>query len=219
MKELQLSFLHPSFDAMQKKYGCPKLNAIYGGGCIHKPNVCFVFMNPTGRNVASSPNWEGMRAQWLGTKNIWKLFYRIGYLKEDTFLEIMRRKPKDWDPSFARHLYEELAQNKIYITNLAKCTQEDARPLPNTVFKEYLHLLEKEIEILDPKYIVTFGNQVSSIILGQNISVSKVRGEFFLKEIGRKKYPIYPTFYPVGQGMRNIDLAIQDILNILAECQ
>ena len=47
----------------------------------------FVFMNPTGRNIASSPNWKGRRSPWIGTKNIWKLFYRVGLLSERIYEE------------------------------------------------------------------------------------------------------------------------------------
>ncbi len=35
---------------------------------------------------------------------------------------------------------------------------------------KYLNLLEKEIDIIRPKVIVTLGNQVSSIVLNKNIS-------------------------------------------------
>lgn len=56
--------------------------SIYNGGCTKNPNICFVFMNPTGRNIASCPEWKGRRSPWIGTKNIWKLFYKIGLLME-----------------------------------------------------------------------------------------------------------------------------------------
>ena len=36
----------------------------------------------------------------------------------------------------------------LFITNLGKCTQIDARALPDNVYENYLHLLEKEIEII-----------------------------------------------------------------------
>lgn len=54
----------------------------YNGGCTENPNICFVFMNPTGRNIASYPQWKGRRSPWIGKKNIWKLFYKIGLLME-----------------------------------------------------------------------------------------------------------------------------------------
>ena len=71
-------------------------------------------MNPTGKNIASDKSWKGRKSPWLGTKNIWKLFYKVD-------------------------------------------------------------LLFKEINIIKPKIIITFGNQVSSIILNKKISVSENR--------------------------------------------
>ena len=56
--------------------------SIYNGGYTKNPNICFVFMNPTGRNIASCPQWKGRRSPWIGKKNIWKLFYKIGLLME-----------------------------------------------------------------------------------------------------------------------------------------
>ena len=51
-------------------------------------NICFIFMNPTGRNMAVDPGWKGKRSPWIGTKNIWKLFYSIGLLDEKIYKEI-----------------------------------------------------------------------------------------------------------------------------------
>lgn len=217
IEEIQVTALHKEFDALQKIYGDPKLDSIYGAGCIDNPNILFVFMNPTSKNVASSKEWNGLKAQWLGTKNIWKLFYRIGLIDTSIYSIIETLKPSEWDSTFALKLYQNICENKIYITNLGKCTQIDAKPLPNKVFKEYLNLLEREIDYIKPKMIITFGNQVSSIILNQNISVSQCRGSYYLKKINHIDYKVYPVYYPVGQGMRNIDTAISDILQIMKE--
>lgn len=42
-------------------------------------------------------------------------------------------------------------KHHYYVTNLAKCTQLDARPLPDSVYKEYLALLYQEIDLIRPK--------------------------------------------------------------------
>ena len=111
----------------------------------------------------------------------------------------------------AETVYENVKKHKYFITNLGKCTQIDARPLPDKIFQNYLHLLEQEISIVNPKVIILLGNQVSSIFLHQNISVSQVRKKEFEKEIHGKKYPCYAVFYPVGNGRFNIDKSIEDI--------
>ena len=57
---------------------------------------------------------------------------------------------------------------------------------------------------------MTFGNQVSSIVLGKNISVSQCRKQHFSKNIDGKLYKVYPVYYPIGNGMMNIDKTIED---------
>ncbi len=208
---IRLEDLKDQYDKLQMKYGAKELKAIYNGGCINNPDICFIFMNPTGKNIASNPNWKGRRLPWIGTKNIWKLFYKLDLLDEKVYEEIQKRKPQDWDESFADLVYENVEKYKYFITNLGKCTQVDARILPDSVYTEYLGLLLKEIEIINPKIIITFGNQVSSIVLNQNISVSKYRKQRFVKSIKGKEYKIYPVYYPIGNGMMNIDKAIEDI--------
>ncbi len=212
---MKISDLNSEYDKLQQKYGAKELLSIYNGGCIENPNICFVFMNPTGKNIASDPNWRGRRSPWIGTKNIWKLFFRIGLLDEKIYTEIQKRKPQEWDEVFADLVYDNVEKHKYFITNLGKCTQIDARILPNSVYSQYLDLLCKEIEIIEPKIIITLGNQVSSIVLDRNISVSQCRKQCIQKDIAGKSYKVYPVYYPIGNGMMNIDKAIEDLEYII----
>jgi len=199
------------YDKMQKQYGEKKLHAITNGGCYKNPKICFVFMNPTGRNIASLSDWKGIHSPWIGTKNVWKLFFRLGILRNETFDKIQSIKGCEWTEDFAKEVYEELEKNGIYITNLGKCTQIDARPLPDSVYLKYLKYLEKEIELINPKVIILFGNQVSSIVLKEKISVSTSRKKEYIKKINKKDYKCFPVYYPIGNGIFNIDKSIEDI--------
>ena len=212
---MNIKDLNVEYDKLQLEYGEPTLSSIYNGGCEKNPYVCFVFMNPTGKNIASTREWKGRRSPWIGTKNIWKLFYRIGIIDIDLFDNIKSKKACEWTEEFADLVYKEIENKKVFITNLGKCTQIDARPLPDRVLKEYLELLYKEIEIINPKKIIVFGNQVSSIFLNKKICVKSVRRQEFKMKIGDKDYPVYSVFYPIGNGMRNIDLAVEDLNYIL----
>lgn len=214
---MKLKDLYKEYDLLQKEYGSPELNSIYNGGCEKNPDICFIFMNPTGRNVASKREWNGIRAPWIGTKNIWKLFNKIELLNDDLYQEIYKKKPNEWDEDFALKIYNDVNENKYFINNLGKCTQIDARPLPDSVYLKYLDLLKKEIDIINPKIIITFGNQVSSILLNQEISVSKCRKKYYNLEINNNTYKIYPVYYPIGNGIFNIDKAIEDLKYILKE--
>ncbi len=208
---MHLEDLKKEYDNLQSKYGAKELHAIYSGGCTKNPDICFVFMNPTGKNNAAKMEWNGLRAPWISTKNIWDLFYQTDLLNFSIYSHIKAIKGKDWTETFAKEVYEDVEKHKYFITNLGKCTQIDARALKDCVLEKYLNLLEKEIEIVQPKVIILFGNQVSSIVLKEKISVSKCRKKKFEKKINGQKYSFYAVFYPVGNGRYNLDKAIEDI--------
>lgn len=69
----------------------------------------------------------------------------------------------------------------------------------------------KEIEIVNPKKIVLFGNQVSSIVLNKKISVSEYRKTSVDLTIGNHSYHCFPVYYPVGNGFFNAPKAIEDL--------
>jgi uracil-DNA glycosylase len=200
---------------LQQKHGDSKLDPIISGGERNRPDICFIFMNPTARNIASSPTWSSIKAPWIGTKNIWRFFSEVDLLEKGILEEINEKKPEEWSYKFAEKIYSNLKSSRVYVTNLAKCTQPDARPLPNSVFRDYLPLLENEMLLVNPKKIVTFGNQVSSIVLQKNISVSKSRRVPYEIRMGSSIYPTYPVYYPIGQGQRNISNALEDVAWIL----
>lgn len=215
----KLSELQDKFNEMQNIYGAEELNCIYGGGCEKGADVCLVFMNPTKRNVATSKAWTGIRTQWLGTKEIWKYLTAIGLLDTELNAEIQTKKTAGWTPEFCEKVYREVKNKKLYITNLAKCSQVDARPLNDNVFMQYLDLLKQEIDIVNPKKVILFGNQVSSIVLGEKITVSTCRKKKFILKTSKRNYETYCVFYPVGNGRFNITESIEDckfaLVNVL----
>ena len=213
---MNLDELNSEYDRLQQLYGAKELTAVYNGGCVNRPDVCFVFMNPTGKNPSANPGWKGRRAPWIGTKNIWKLFHQIGLLSDNVFNNIQQLRPNQWTEEFADNIYNDVSKHKVFITNLGKCTQLDARPLPDSVYLEYLELLHQEVNIVKPKIIVSMGNQVSSILLGKKISVSQCRKQGYMKDIMGHNYTIYPVYYPVGNGMMNMGKAVEDLNYILS---
>ncbi len=213
---MQIIELHPEIDRLQLIHGSPKLMPVYGAGCVNKPDIMFIFMNPTGRNVSAHATWVGLRAPWLGTKNIWGLLYKLKLLSGANYKLTQTLRAGEWTEDFAEAIYRELAKNKVYVTNLAKCTQDDARILHNSIFKKYLENTRREISLIRPKKIVLFGNQVSSIILNKPIVVSKYKGaQSETLKIKNAAFRVYPVYYPVGQGQRNMPLAIKRIKRIL----
>ncbi len=206
-----LDELIKEYNKLQLKYGDINLDSINFGGCKTNPDICYVFMNPTGRNIAANKEWKGLKAPWIGTKNVWDLFYKLNVIDEELFLKIKSKPGKAWTEEFANEVYKKVASNKIYITNLAKCTQKDARPLPDEIYEKYLELFLREIDIINPKKIILFGNQISTVVLKEKISISKVRKQQFLLN---NKYKCYCVYYPVGNGRFNMDKSIEDITYI-----
>lgn len=175
-------------------------------------------MNPTARNISAHKAWQGLRAPWIGTKEVWKMIRSLNIISDPKILNnVIDLKPEHWDEELAKDLYSELAQNSIYITNIAKCTQIDARALPNSTFKAYLPSMLKEIFLISPRSIISFGNQVSSILLSKPLSVSNYKEtEHEILIAKGKKFKVYPTYYPVGQGMRNMPKAVLRIRSIIS---
>ena len=216
---MNLNDLNKEYDKLQIKYGAKELDSIYNGGLENNPNICFGFMNPTGRNIASSKSWKGLKSPWIGTKNVWDLFYKVNLLDEKIYQKIKSIKGTEWTEDFAQKVYDNVKKHKYFITNLGKCTQVDARELPDSVYEKYLKLFKKEISIVNPKVIILFGNQVSSIVLNEKILVSQVRKKCFCKKISGTQYKFYSVFYPVGNGRFNMDKSIEDIKWIIEKEQ
>lgn len=209
--KLQIEHLKGDVDKLQKKYGSSLHSAIYGAGCIKNPKILFLFMNPTARNCSALLDWNGIRAPWIGTKNVWKIFFALDFLDQDVFNKIQKER-NVWNEDFAHHLYGELEKKSLYITNLAKCTQTDAKALKNDVFRSYLQNTLEEIYLVNPTLIISFGNQVSSVLLSKNIKVSEYENRAAERlTIKDRDFNVYPVYYPVGQGMRNMGKAIKRI--------
>lgn len=213
--KLQHEQLKLDIDLFHKKHGHADYVSLYGTGKIKNPKVMFLFMNPTAKNPSTHKTWEGIRAPWIGFKNTWKLMNQIGILNNDLFLKTQSMKSVEWTHDFAEQLYRAIAERGVYITNLAQCTKPDAQHVSDSVFREARELFLKEIELINPTIIIAFGNQVSSNLLQESIKVSECRCKKYDLKIGKKTFPVYPVFYPVGMGFRNIGKAVEDIKKII----
>lgn len=213
---MQVAQLHSKFDTLQQTHGDPTLSSIYWAGCVTNPKVCFIFMNPTGRNISAKHEREGMRAPRLGFKQVRLMFFELGLISQELYLKT-QAAALSRSPDFVEELFAYLAKQGVYITNLAKCTQSDAAALRDSVFKAYLPLMHEEITIIKPERIVTFGNQVTSVLLEKSISVSNYENIDSYEEliIGNETYKIYPCRYPVGIWYRNMGKAVTRIKEII----
>ncbi len=213
--KLQIEEIKKEIDALHRKFGDQNYRIIYGTGCVKNPKVFFLLMNPTARNLSTHADWKGLRASWVGHKKMWSLFADVGVFDKALNTKVQALKSGEWTPELVEEIYENLAEHKAYATGLGRCVQPDARPLPNSVFQESRAVTLAEIAQINPSVIISFGNQVSSNLLGVPIKVSENRRAKYILPIGKKQFAVYPTFYPVGMGLRNIGKAIEDIRYIL----
>ncbi len=179
---------------------------IMSGGKSLKPKFMFVFINPTYKNISSDRSWGGKRRPWTGTKYIWKIFNNAGHFDEKLLSEIQQKIL--WDVPFADKVYSYIEEKEFYFTNIVKWTGENG-DLPDTAkIKTFLPILLREIEIVNPEFIVTFGLIPFNALINKPIkltdyyeeSVSSNKLRCFSLNIGDKRFNVLPCYFPVGRG-------------------
>ena len=175
------------------------LQHVLGAGA--RKGLMIVFINPTARNMSSNPSWRGPRFPFIGRKRPWDIFEKIGWI-DKSLLEEINKKENKWTYQFAEKVESYLKKRELYLTNIIKCTGKDATLPKISEIKSQLHIFEKEVELVDPKIIVSFGSLTTKAILKRDIKMSDLykKPEFFDVEIKKKKYKVFPCLYPIGRG-------------------
>lgn len=85
-----------------------------------------------------------------------------------------------------------LARKDLYLTNVIKCRPPENRVPHQKEFKACVSILQAEIELINPKVIVTLGATAAKYLFNPDQSISKIRGKWF------KRGDIFflPTFHP-----------------------
>lgn len=105
----------------------------------------------------------------------------------------------------------ELQRDDIYIANVVKCRppgNRDPRPDEITACKGYL---KRQIEIIDPKVVITLGNFSTKLLLQTTTGITRMRGRAY-EWWGRF---LVPTFHPAA-ALRGGDSVTNDIRADLA---
>ncbi len=182
------------------------LRPILGDGHQSQPKIMFVFINPTHVNSSSDKNWIGPRYPFLGTKPLWRILHKAGLFDDHLIVKI--NNSKNWSLELSHEVLAFLKSKSLYLTNIVKWTGQDAS-LPNSEkINLFLPLLEKEIELVQPKHIVTFG-----LIPFENITRQKIKLKdyyyqimqeqkltYYNQEFNGFKTKIIPCYFPVGRG-------------------
>lgn len=179
---------------------------ILGNGKTYKPKIMFVFINPTIRNISSSKTWVGPRFPFIGTKQVWRIFCKAGLFDERLLNHI--NENSTWSINFTNRVLDYLKNREFYLTNIVKWTGSDARLPESKKIKLFLPVLENEIELVKPEYIVTFG-----LIPFENLTRTKIKLSRYYETVMKKrelepisiqinnfKTKVIPCYFPIGRG-------------------
>ncbi|OQY41820.1 MAG: hypothetical protein B6227_03975 [Fusobacteriia bacterium 4572_74] len=101
------------------------------------------------------------------------------------------------DGVFFKNLYElvDLSPEEFYLTNIVKCNLK-LKDLTQEEKKIYADVLDMQIALLNPKIIVTLGQEISRFLLRDHtLKISEIRGKTYDWDGGIKINPIYdPNF-------------------------
>ncbi len=89
-----------------------------------------------------------------------------------------------------------LDREKVYITNVVNYRPPENRRPTEEEIKRYLPFLIKHIEIINPKILVLLGSTALNALIGSENVISKVRGNWINRNIGRCKTSVIVTFHP-----------------------
>ncbi|MFH1210695.1 MAG: uracil-DNA glycosylase family protein [archaeon] len=206
-------------DLNKKHFPGNDLMPVLGGGMVTNPKVMFVFINPTHLNISSGRGWDGPRFPFIGTKPVWRVFHRAGMF-DDRLIDRINAS-KSWSLEFTGDVLDFLKSKSFYLTNVVKWTGHDSTLPDSKKIKLFLPVLEKEIEIVQPKYIVTFG-----LIPFENIAKQKIKLDdyysgvmknqklsFFEVQFGDFKTKVIPCYFPVGRGNPKRAVEILKLVN------
>ena len=90
----------------------------------------------------------------------------------------------------------ELDRKSVYITNVVNYRPPENRSPTEEEVTRYLPYLKKHIEIIEPKILVLLGSTAMNALINNDAVISKVRGKWMEKKIGKCKTSIIVTFHP-----------------------
>jgi len=183
------------------------LRHILGGGRFRKPKFLFLFINPTHLNLSSHKYYQGKRRYpFIGVRYFYKFLSEANFIDKKLIDDIYQ---KGWQIEDEDRIEQNLIKDSIYITNLVKCAQLNPKNPIKEIIKQDFPLLQKEIDIVSPKYIIAFGKIPIETLTNQNSTclkdyLDKVRNNTYQPvksiDILDKKYDILPCYFPVGRG-------------------
>jgi len=89
-----------------------------------------------------------------------------------------------------------MRRQDVYIANVLKSRPPENRtPLPAEV-ELCAQFLAEQIRIIRPKVIVSLGGPATKFMLGTNVGITRLRGNWATYDAGDLVVPVMPTFHP-----------------------
>lgn len=89
-----------------------------------------------------------------------------------------------------------LSKKDFYLTNVVKCNAKLSE-MNDEEIEFYKEILEMEIALVNPVYIVTLGKDVVKVLTGEDKRIDEIRGQSFEWKGGIKVIPIHAPSYLV----------------------
>ena len=89
-----------------------------------------------------------------------------------------------------------LDRKNVYITNVVNYRPPENRKPTDEEISRYLPFLRKHIEIINPKIIILLGSTAMNSILNSEDVISKARGKWINKTIGKCEASVIVSFHP-----------------------
>ena len=89
-----------------------------------------------------------------------------------------------------------LDRKKVYISNIVNYRPPENRKPTEEEIRRYLPFITKHIEIINPKILVLLGSTAMNALIGNNVVISKMRGNWIEKKFGSCKTSVIITFHP-----------------------
>lgn len=202
----------------KKSFPDNDLMPILGGGQEIDPKFMVVFINPTARNISSDKNWQGPRFPFIGRKRPWIEFHKIGWINDGLIKEI--KNNTNWSVEFTHKILDVLKENGLYLTNIVKNTGKNADLPRADQINLYLPIFKKEVELVNPEYIIAFGLIPINALLKEKIKLSEYFEQvkqtnellFYNLTINSRTFKVIPCYYPIGRG--NPEKAIEILLKV-----
>lgn len=89
-----------------------------------------------------------------------------------------------------------LSREQVYIANVVKCRPPNNRTPTSDEAATCGDYLRRQIEIIQPRVILTVGGPAAKLLLGTDMGITRLRGQWHTYDAVDPAIPVMPTFHP-----------------------